>query len=105
MLGARAAGPRGICIPNLWASVPRSQPLSPDRQLVLHRFAERFPARVDDVLADADGTPDLTAITTFDQHPRPRARAAVALEDTHLVIAQLHVAELWIVFFQRQAQR
>ena len=72
---------------------------------VLDRVDQRLPAGLDDVLADADGAPDLVAVAGVEQHARHGAGALVLVEDAHLVVDELDVGQLRILPRDRLAQR
>src|SRR6185503_11039675 len=73
-------------------------------QLVLNRVHQGLPGGLDDVVGDADRAPGLVAVARGDEHPCLGRGAFGLLEDAHLVVEELHAAEVWIELFQRLAE-
>ena len=74
-------------------------------QLVLERVDQGQPARLDDVLADADRAPDVVAVAPLDHDAHPGGRPGPGVDDAHLVIDQLHLRQARVERLQRLAQR
>ena len=72
---------------------------------VLDRVDEGFPAGLDDVLAHADAAPGVVAVAGVEQHPRDGAGALVLVEDAHLVVHELDVAQMRVLLRDGLAQR
>src|SRR5262249_15185299 len=63
------------------------------KKLVFNRIDQGEPAGFDDVLAHADGAPDIVMIGRFDDHPDAGRRASFAVHDADFVIDQPHFAK------------
>src|SRR4051794_24607317 len=56
------------------------------RELVLEGVDQGEPARLDDVLGDADGAPDVVGVLALDDHADPGGGAGAGVDDADLVI-------------------
>src|SRR5205085_8244977 len=72
---------------------------------VLERVDERLPGSLYDVLRHADRAPHLIAVGGIEQHPGDRAGALGLVEDAHLEVDQVDVAQAGIYLDQRVAER
>src|SRR5690242_15814313 len=80
--------------------------LSPsDAHAVLERVDERLPGGLDDVLRHADRAPHLIAVGSIEQHPGNRAGALGLVEDAHLEVDQVDVAQVWMDLYERLPER
>src|SRR5262245_23584029 len=62
-------------------------------KLVFDGVDEGEPTGFDDVLADADGAPDVVVVGRFDDHADAGGGAGFAVDDADFVVDQPHVAE------------
>src|SRR3954452_10403740 len=62
----------------------------------LERVHEGVPARLDDVLADADRAPGVRAVGGVEEHPGHRRGGLLLIEDADLVVDELDVGEVGI---------
>ena len=101
----RTGRPRARSHPaGLWKRLRRSSPSGLAQHAELDRVDQGFPARLDDVLADAD------AASSLPRRSRPAGRGDGAgtfglVEDAHLVVDQLDVGEVRVLAHDRLAQR
>src|SRR5215468_10233055 len=74
-------------------------------ELVLDRVDQRLPGGFDDVASDPDRPPGLLAVRRGDQDARLGRGAAGLVEDSHLVVDEVHLLEVRIEFLERLAER
>src|ERR687895_2999583 len=89
-------------------SAGRPRPLmlpAPGQHAPLERVHEGLPARLDDVLGDADRAPGVGAVAGVEQHARDRSRALPLVENAHLEVHELDVAQVRVALADGVAQR
>src|ERR671914_936320 len=87
-----AGGPRPLMLP------------APGQHAGLERVDEGLPARLDDVLGDADRAPGVGPVAGVEQHARDRPRALALVEDAHLEVHELDVAQVRVALANGVAQ-
>ena len=68
------------------------------------RVDQGEPARLDDVLGDADRAPDRVVVLALDHDTDAGGGAGAGVDDADLVVDQLHLAEPGIVPLERLAE-
>src|SRR5947209_9108850 len=81
-----------------------SSPLDPGHP-VLERVDQRLPRGLDDVLRDADRAPDFLAIGGVEEHACDRAGPFRLVQDPHLEVDQIDVAQPRVRLRQRLPER
>ena len=71
----------------------------------LERVDQGVPARLDDVLRDADRAPRVDAVAGVEQHAGDRSGALPLVEDPDLVVDELDVPEVRVDVADRRPER
>src|SRR5262249_39094676 len=74
------------------------------QELVLEGVGQRQPARLDHVLRDADGAPDVLVVLALNDYAHPRRRPRTGVDRPDLVIDQMHLLKAGEVAFERLPQ-
>src|SRR3954452_17775688 len=77
---------------------------APRQHAGLERVDERVPARLDHVLRHADRAPGVDAVGRVEQHARHGAGALLLVEDAHLEVDELDVAQVRVALADRASQ-
>src|SRR5207244_9928217 len=90
---ARWSTPGRTCRRTPSSTWPWSAPLFVLEQLVFGCVAQGEPARLDDVLADADSPPDGVRVAPLDDDADASGRLRTGVDDAHFIIIQVHFCQ------------